>query len=273
MVPLLADKADITLPSAIRAHKSLRIHTDARYVHLTPDSCLQILTHFFSDLPRHSDAILHLLSHLYALRSSSLWKVKSRSAWFAATVSSLEGKLPTMTLGASLVKEKPTSPSLSLFHSLYSRPALAYSVYRHVIVLEHTTRAGRLFGFLPPNVITAKQLACDPVPPPTHVSEYDPDFFQGAEDPLAVRPRGRRENQRMLEQLIPDAVFRRQLQVRSVVLFLNNVCCLGRVLSADAFICRISSKPTHNLRNASPVVLLSSRSSQRRCLKRSLRIS
>lgn len=115
-----------------------------------------------------------------------------------------------MTFGSS---SKPSSPSPSLFHSLYSRPALQYSVYRHVIVLEPTTRAGRLFGFLPPNVITAKQLACDPVPPPTRISEYDPEFFQGAEDPLAMRPRGRRENQRMLEQLIPDAVFRRQLQV------------------------------------------------------------
>ena len=75
------------------------------------------------------------------------------------------------------------------------------------------TRAGRLFGFLPPNVLTAKQLACDPVPPPTRVSEYDPAFFEGAEDPLAVRPgRNRRENARMLERLVPDPVFRRQLE-------------------------------------------------------------
>ena len=90
-------------------------------------------------------------------------------------------------------------------------------MYRHVIVLEPTTRAGRLFGFLPPNILTAKQLACDPVPPPTRVSEYNPEFFQGAEDPMAARPRGRRDNQRMLEQLIPDPVFRRQLQVRTLL--------------------------------------------------------
>ncbi|KIP10564.1 hypothetical protein PHLGIDRAFT_100960 [Phlebiopsis gigantea 11061_1 CR5-6] len=191
VVPILADKADISLPGPIRAHQAFRIHTDA------------------STLSNHPDAILHLLSHLYALRSGPLWKGKSRSAWFAKTVGSLEDKLSGMTFRSS---SKPGSPSPSLLHSLYSQPTLAYSVYRHVIVLEPTTRAGRLFGFLPPNVLTAKQLACDPVPPPTRVNEYDPEFFQGAEDPLSARPRGRRENQRVLEQLIPDPVFRRQLQ-------------------------------------------------------------
>ncbi|EKM58976.1 uncharacterized protein PHACADRAFT_249116 [Phanerochaete carnosa HHB-10118-sp] len=191
VVPLLADKADIILPGAIRAHAAFRIHTDA------------------STLSDYSHAILHLLSHLYALRSASLWKVKSRAAWFAKTVSILEGKLPSMTFGTS---SKSTSPSPSLFHSLYSRPALTYSVYRHVIVLESVTRAGRLFGFLPPNILTSKQLACDPVPPPTRISEYDPPFFEGAEDPLATRPRNRRDNARMLEQLVPDPVFRRQLE-------------------------------------------------------------
>jgi len=114
-----------------------------------------------------------------------------------------------MAFGSS---SKSTAPSPSLFHSLYSRPDLAYSVYRHVVVLESVTRAGRLFGFLPPNILTSKQLACDPVPPPTSISEYDPAFFEGAEDPLAVRPRNRRENARMLEQLVPDPVFRRQLE-------------------------------------------------------------
>lgn len=150
------------------------------------------------------------MSHLYALRSASLWKVKSRAAWFAKTASSLERSLRSTTFGTS---SKSSSPSPSLFHSLYSRSDLAYSVYRHVIVLEPVTRAGRLFGFLPPNILTSKQLACDPVPPPSRVSEYDPAFFEGAEDPLAVRPvRNRRENARMLERLVPDPVFRRQLE-------------------------------------------------------------
>lgn len=191
VVPLLADKADITLPGAIRAHTAFRIHTDA------------------STLRDNSHAILHLLSHLYALRSASLWKVKTRGDWFAKTIGILEGKLPTTTFGTA---SKSTAPSPSLFHSLYSRPDLAYSVYRHVVVLESVTRAGRLFGFLPPNILTAKQLACDPVPPPTRVSEYDGAFFEGAEDPLALRPRGRRDAARMLQQLVPDPVFRRQLE-------------------------------------------------------------
>ncbi|GJE99434.1 transcriptional repressor TCF25-domain-containing protein [Phanerochaete sordida] len=192
VVPLLADKADITLPGTIRAHAAFRIHTDA------------------STLSNHSHAILHLLSHLYALRSAPLWKVKSRAAWFARTIGSLEGKLTSITFGTS---SKTTSPSPSLFHSLYSRADLAYSVYRHVVVLEPVTRAGRLFGFLPPQILTAKQLACDPVPPPTRASEYDGAFFAGAEDPLAATaPRGRREAARLLERMVPDPVFRRQLE-------------------------------------------------------------
>lgn len=183
-------------------------------------------------MPNHSDAILHLLSHLYALRSASLWKPKSRSSWFAKTVSSLENSLPPSAFQAPTT---PAAPSPSLLHTLFARADLAYGVYRHVIVLEPATRAGRLFGFLPPQLLTAKQLACDPVPPPTAVSEYDPRFFEGAEDPLAL-PRGRREQERMLERMVPDPVFRRQLQVRPaphVALFTG--CCAYDGVVQDFF--------------------------------------
>lgn len=97
--------------------------------------------------------------------------------------------------------------------SLFNVPSLAYSVYRHVVVLEASAGAGRLLRFLPHAVTSGKQLACDPLPPPTRVNEYDAEFFQGAEDPSSLRPRGRREAQRLLERLVPDPVFRRQLQV------------------------------------------------------------
>jgi hypothetical protein len=79
--------------------------------------------------------------------------------------------------------------------------------------LEQSCR--RLFSFLPKDVLNARQIACDPLPPPSRVSEYDTDFFRGAEDVFAYNPRrNRRDDQGMLERLIPDPVFRRQLQVR-----------------------------------------------------------
>lgn len=58
-----------------------------------------------------------------------------------------------------------------------------------------------------------KQLACDPLPPQTSINLYDAEFFKGTDDVFAMRPRSGRTAQRMLERLIPDPVFREQLQV------------------------------------------------------------
>jgi hypothetical protein len=69
-------------------------------------------------------------------------------------------------------------------------------------------------GFIPRAVTSARQLACDPLPPPTKVSEYDDRFFEGAEDVFGLQaPRSRRQEARILERLIPDAAFRDQLVV------------------------------------------------------------
>ena len=38
VVPILADKADISLPGPIRAHQSFRIHTDAGYGYSLTDA-------------------------------------------------------------------------------------------------------------------------------------------------------------------------------------------------------------------------------------------
>ncbi|CCL99007.1 uncharacterized protein FIBRA_01015 [Fibroporia radiculosa] len=184
IVPLLADRADIPLSSTIRGHGAFRIHPDA------------------SSLSTQYTAILHLLSHLYAQRSFSLWKIPENSSWFARTINATLPSLPP--------SYETTAPGYVGFVSLFSKPALAHSVYRHAIVLEASCR--RLFGFIPRHVTNAKHLACDPLPPPTRVNEYDAEFFKGAEDALAARPRGRKASERALEQLIPDPVFRRQLQ-------------------------------------------------------------
>jgi hypothetical protein len=89
------------------------------------------------------------------------------------------------------------------------------------MVLESDYR--RLFPFIPREVLNAKQLACDPLPPLTTLNIYDDEFFKGADDVFAVRPRTRRDavnDQRFLERLIPDPDFRRQLQVSS-----SWICC------------------------------------------------
>ena len=68
-----------------------------------------------------------------------------------------------------------------------------------------------------------KQLACDPLPPQTSINLYDAEFFKGTEDVFAMRPRSGRTAQRMLERLIPDPVFREQLQVGLSPTFLRKI--------------------------------------------------
>jgi len=186
VVTVLADKLEAPIAGEIRGNPAFRLHIDA------------------SSLSKESDAILHLLSHLYVQRSVALWKLKTRSIWFTETVNSL---IPFKRVSSS----SPSSPtSLEIFNSLFSNEPLRSSIYRHTLVLESTTR--RLFGFLPSTVINAKQLACDPFPPMTRVNEYNEKFFEGTEDPFAIKKRSKKENERLLERLIPDPVFRRQLQ-------------------------------------------------------------
>lgn len=81
------------------------------------------------------------------------------------------------------------------------------------MVNESTCR--KLFSFIPRNVLEAKQLQCDPLPPSSKVTEYDQEFFKGTEDVFMPRHRSRRDrahDQRLMEQLVPDPVFRRQLE-------------------------------------------------------------
>ncbi|KAH7916643.1 transcriptional repressor TCF25-domain-containing protein [Hygrophoropsis aurantiaca] len=185
VVPLLADKNDITLSAEIRSHKAFRIHTDS------------------SSLATHAESVLHLLSHLYAQRSATLWKTSGLSKWFQTTVDSILPQLNSQH--SNSIRDR--------FLRMYAPATTRYSVYRHVLVLEQTYRS--LFSFIPRDVTLAKQLACDPLPPLSAVTRYDDDFFRGAEDIFAIQPRSRRAqqaDQRALERLVPDAAVRGQLQ-------------------------------------------------------------
>lgn len=180
-------------------------------------------------------ALLHLLCHLYVQRSFSLWKASSYSSWFSQTVISALASLSPSFFN--------TTKPYARFTALAAHPQLALSIYRHTIVLETSCR--RLFGFIPRGVTNTKHLACDPLPPLTCVSVYDDDFFHGVENALAVRPHSRKANDRMLERLIPDPVFRRQLQVGLRLRFLF-ILCLPLHIS-----CRTSSRRIRTLHSAS----------------------
>ena len=148
-------------------------------------------------------------------RSLPVWK--EHASWFSATITEAFSDLPSSL---------PVTERKRGFLSSYDNRNLRYSVYRHVLVLESSFR--KLFSFIPRQVFEGKAVACDPLPPLTSVNYYDQDFFRGAEDFYAQR-RGSRQrtiHQRPLEQLLPDPVFRRQLQVLLIIFSVFLAKCL-----------------------------------------------
>ncbi|CAL1710333.1 unnamed protein product [Somion occarium] len=185
VVPLLADKTDFVVADEVRRHRAFKLQLDAR------------------SISNETESIFHLISHIYVQRVAALWKTHASSSWFSSAVNSV---LPSVSSTLPTLKTSPFSTT----------PTLRASIYRHVIALESpATRS--LFSFIPSKVIAARHLACDPLPPQTKVTGYEltGPFFSGLsanDDPLGIRPRGRRANERMLERLVPDPEFRRQLQ-------------------------------------------------------------
>ncbi|OAX36036.1 DUF654-domain-containing protein [Rhizopogon vinicolor AM-OR11-026] len=179
VVPLLADKCDISLSPELRGHKAFRIQTDA--IGLSA-----------------AQGVLHMLSHLYAQRSAPLWKSAAHAKWFQSTANGI-----LLSLNA-----QRSNSTRERFLQMYASTTLRYSVYRHVLVLEQSFR--HLTPFIPRTVLLAKQLACDPLPPLKALSEYNDDFLAGAEEIFSVPPR--RRDARALERLIPDAGVRAQIE-------------------------------------------------------------
>lgn len=144
---------------------------------------------------------MQLLCHLYVQRWGDLWLGDSHSTWISECIKSLP---PLSSVPTSSDKDRST---------VLAATTTLTSIYRHVIVLEKTCRS--LFPFVPKETLNSRQLACDPLPPYLKVSEYNTEFFQGVEGVEGYRPRRMnvREEAHILERLIPDGVFRRQLQV------------------------------------------------------------
>jgi hypothetical protein len=164
------------------------------------------------------ESVLHLLSHIYVQRSHALWKDPSRSSWFAETVTEL--------VRTSQLPSKATATTgFARLQGLIRRDGnFDVSIYRHVVVLGSPAQS--LLPFIPAHVIGNNRLACDPLPPPSSQSQYNEEFFRGAEDAFATsinRQRSVAQTQRLLERLIPDPVYRRQLQVGPFGGFVNIV--------------------------------------------------
>jgi len=209
VIPVLADKADITFSSELRGHSAFRVHVDA------------------SSLSRPSEATMHLLAHLYAQRSATLWKTTENAAWI---------KTVAMSVLPSVPSEPAKAGSYHVFRQRFERlfasspfTNIHFSIYRHVATLTDSNLSRRLMGFVPKQIFEASQsnLACDPVPPQSSVSRYDDDFFRGTSDVFAAQPRSRRQreaDERDLARMIPDANVRRQL----VEMFNNHPQLLDR---------------------------------------------
>lgn len=109
----------------------------------------------------------------------------------------------------------PVTEQNQRFSTLYENPNLQYSVYRHVMVLDTTHR--RFTAYIPREILNQKSLSCDPLPPPRPISLYDEEYFAGVDDSFGRA--SRRDNERMLARLIPNADFRAQLEVSARTLF------------------------------------------------------
>ncbi|KLO13821.1 DUF654-domain-containing protein [Schizopora paradoxa] len=188
VVPLVADKTDISLPGEVRGHPAFAVQVDA------------------SQLSDH-EAILHLLSHLYAYRSSSLWKIPEHASWLKESVKDV---LPSIGQAGS---QKYSKRFVTQFQSTKSS-AVKRSICRHAFLLSDANTSRRLTSFFPPSILRGSaHLSCDPLPPETAISRYDDVFFEGSEDIFASRPKTRREQEldaQNMARVVPDAQ-RRQL--------------------------------------------------------------
>lgn len=165
VLPLLADKVGFSLPSEARNHELLQLRLGYECVSVLPGPLS------FSNLPVSDLArsffrpgpltTLHLLSHIYVLRSHALWKDPSVLAW-------LKSCLPTI-LPTLLDPSAPIPPNRK--HALdHFKNGTPESIVRHVMVAEDNSG---LLGFLSEAQRERLGMAFDPVPPKRSTTLYD----------------------------------------------------------------------------------------------------
>ncbi|KAF8486516.1 transcriptional repressor TCF25-domain-containing protein [Gautieria morchelliformis] len=160
IAPLLSDKIDLSISPELRKLDAFKIVTDYNV---------------YRD--EYSTSHIHLLSHIYATRSSSLWKTPERAAWLLNTLNSLNPSSFTDPMSP-----RPRARLQSLFSS---HSNITEAIYRHVIVVSPLApEFRRLTVFLPTEVTNrlTQTIEGDPLPPVTAVSVYDDAYFSEAVD-------------------------------------------------------------------------------------------
>jgi hypothetical protein len=130
--------------------------------------------------------MLHALAHLYATRSSPIWKVSSNTDFFTSVLTSTP--VPE--------SEPPRIGKRRTFLILLSTPhsPLCHSIYRHVLLASQSSPSGqaqhykRLMKYFPRDVQAAigRSFSFDPLPPATASSQYDENYWRGVDSGLNV---------------------------------------------------------------------------------------
>lgn len=147
-----------------------------------------------------AESAVHLLSHLYAHRSVSIWKQPTHIEWMQKTIS----KIPLSQLGGGAKpREMKPRPLLSGSLAFFAQgPTL--DLFRHVIITENRS----LIGFFSPSMVNHTTMhAYDPVPPASSVTNYDDAYF-GQEMKRAFQ----REQQTRARQMMRRLVQQHQAQ-------------------------------------------------------------
>ena len=77
-------------------------------------------------------------------------------------------------------------------------------------MLESSYR--RLFSFIPRQVTDSRSLSCDPLPPPSVVTKYDAEFFEGVDDTFGISGAGTARG-RLAQFIQQDGAVLQQIQV------------------------------------------------------------
>ncbi|KIJ38688.1 hypothetical protein M422DRAFT_75928 [Sphaerobolus stellatus SS14] len=181
VAPLLADKLDLTIPSELLQLDSFKLVLD--------------YSPYRDDL---ASSLIHLMSHIYALRSHSIWKIPARSSWFNQTLASLSPKSFSSTT---------QSRTLSRLKALYGHPSnITDSLYRHVIVVSPLSADfRRLLAFFPASEKERMEgnIEGDPLPPVTALSIYNDKYLGVSLEGRSGRNAAQRAGER-LQRLLGD---------------------------------------------------------------------